>query len=776
MIARKLSACMLVALLSTAAFAFVSFGSRADQGGADAYGYYWTDSNAPTPSVTYSWVDATGGTSAGFYYDYYDAYTSASIGFDFEFYGNTYSSVYISCNGYLQFGYAESDPYNSQVPDSDNQQFVVEFYQVSPSWENDLMTFEIILNETGEIWFQYQSMGVMDGSDATVGLENSDGTMGSLYSYNEATVSDGLAIMFDRGSLGFGDDQTGYAGWGGSDYYTLYVTNALTEADYFDITLDFSLLGWGYALYDSAWNPLADNDADGAPDTGYLASGGTFQLFAYVYVPASPTAPNETTVLAATSSLYPSLYDTVTLVTQTWVGVLGASHTSWGHDDDSDGDYDYLTLNLSVEMLTGAYMRVYTALYDGVGSFIYDMYTYANIPAGSQIVEVSYEGEYIYEPMGDGPYEFDIWLYDESWRMMDSDTYFTDAYLYTDFDPPAAMFLPPFSDYARDDDADGMYDFLVVNTTFEIFDEGYYGVTAELYHGSTWDYIGYSVSGSYFTPGVYDVQVLFISTMINESGLDYYCYVDLFLEFENWTTVDDYYSYETQWYVYSDFEGPDAEFVTPFGDLDEAVDTDSDWYFDYVEVSVPITCTETGLYDIDIHVWDPWGYDFATVTDTTTPTTTTTTTSTSSVGTSTTWTTTGRTPTRTGITTKSSSTPTYTPTPRATSWSRPIWTSTTPDGGRTSTPSARWSTWRRASGTNMRWSSTPATSSPWAGTRTSTTTCPWRTRWARSCTAPTAATRATTTTTTSTPSPGSSPRTTTTRSTRTRTASTTTWS
>ena len=47
--ARKFSAYLIV-VLSTAAFAYVSFGARADQSSGDVAGYYWAYNNAPTPS------------------------------------------------------------------------------------------------------------------------------------------------------------------------------------------------------------------------------------------------------------------------------------------------------------------------------------------------------------------------------------------------------------------------------------------------------------------------------------------------------------------------------------------------------------------------------------------------------------------------------------------------------------------------------------------------------------------------------------------------------
>ncbi|MEW5748784.1 MAG: hypothetical protein AB1793_08405 [Candidatus Thermoplasmatota archaeon] len=638
---------MLVALLSTAAFAFVSFGTSAEQSSADGYGYYWTDSNAPTPSVAYSWIDVTAtGSSAGFWYDDSDYVGPVSLGFDFTFYGNTYNSVYISTDGYIQFGagsysgshytvpstsgpeniiapfwsdlvvyyptYNYGQVYYDTIGVSPNQQFVVEYHQVSLDYEYDLLTFEVILNETGEVWFQYQDMNGVDGSYATVGMEDSAGYMGCLYSYDTASISDGLAVMFQRGPLGFGSDQSGFASRGSYVYYTLTVTNGQAVTDSFDITVDYSLLGWSVALYDSAWNPLVDNNANTFPDTGDMAPGASTTIYAVVYTPPDPIGRNETTVLMATS-FGSGISDPATLITETGVGVLGAAHSSWGYDSDSDGDYDALNVSISVEMLTGSPMVIYTELYDGVGDFIYSMYSYPAIPAGSQTAEVQFSGEDVYSSLDDGPYQVYIVLLDEEWRFLDSGSYFTDPYLYTEFDPPAALFVPPYSDYARDDDGNGLYDFLVVNTTIEVHEPGYYSVMADLYDEYNWDFIGYVENGSYFTAGVYDVQLLFQAMPINQSILDYYCYVGLDLVRDNSTNVDSDYYY-TAYYLYSDFEGPGASFVTPFSDA--AADTDGDWYYNHVDVTLYLECFVTGLYDLEISVLDPSWDDFMAVHET----------------------------------------------------------------------------------------------------------------------------------------------------------------
>jgi hypothetical protein len=56
------------------------------------------------------------------------------------------------------------------------------------------MTFQVVLHESGAIDFQYRdasaiSMPQLRGSDATVGLENADGTLGAPYSAFAPVIS-----------------------------------------------------------------------------------------------------------------------------------------------------------------------------------------------------------------------------------------------------------------------------------------------------------------------------------------------------------------------------------------------------------------------------------------------------------------------------------------------------------------------------------------------------------------------------------------------------------
>ena len=62
-------------------------------------------------------------------------------------------------------------------------------------------TFQLILNDNGEILVQYNSMtGIVNS--ATVGIENEDATIGLSANYNDAggLIADGVAVLFTTAS------------------------------------------------------------------------------------------------------------------------------------------------------------------------------------------------------------------------------------------------------------------------------------------------------------------------------------------------------------------------------------------------------------------------------------------------------------------------------------------------------------------------------------------------------------------------------------------------
>lgn len=117
---RGRSALLLVAL----AFAFSGLLpsiSEALSGGPDAYGYRYIDSNS-VGGPKYAWeeIEKTGTEVKGFdtYKDGITTHNTVSIpidiGFKFDFYGKSYSGVYLAANGYITFS---SGDYKNYVYD-----------------------------------------------------------------------------------------------------------------------------------------------------------------------------------------------------------------------------------------------------------------------------------------------------------------------------------------------------------------------------------------------------------------------------------------------------------------------------------------------------------------------------------------------------------------------------------------------------------------------------------------------------------------------------------
>lgn len=642
MYSRKLSASVLAIVLSTAAFAFASWDAKGDVGSADGWGYTWTDSNAPEPSVAFDWMEISStGTDVGFYNADNSYLGPFPVNFDFVMYGQTYTQFYISCNGFISFGSGVSGSYNYPIPyqydsvnnivapfwddlvvddwpyntgavyyetigASPNSQLVVEYYQVSRDYYYNLMTFEIILNETGEIWFQYLTMNSEAGSSATVGIENVDGTVGHAYSYNEAVISDGLAIMFEEGVIGFGPDLAEMSGWGSSVQYELTLRNGQAITDSFDIDVDYSYLGWTVEVRDESYLVLVDNNLNGLPDTGDLSSGELVLLYVIITIPAAPADQNETTVLLASSFADPTVNDTATLTTRAYQAALSPPHSDYGYDSDSDGDYDSLVIDVVVDSVAGGYLSVSAYLYDyALTDYIVYGWGGASAPIGTSTISIFFDGEDIHGSAIDGPYQVYIWLYDKDGYGIAFDVHETSSYSYTDFDEPVAMFLPPHSDYALDDDSNGMYDYLIVNVSLQVYEAGYYTVEADLEDSYWGDWIAYLECSEYLDAGANVMQLMFPAWEVNESYLDDTCevYMSLYLANTTWVAND---QHTTGYYIYTDFEGLPVAFVPPHDDYAE--DTDSDGYYNRLVITIYIECFETGVYDLVVWVYDPWGY------------------------------------------------------------------------------------------------------------------------------------------------------------------------
>ena len=196
--------------------------AAAGDGGPDAFGYRWIDSDSPSGPV-FAWEEIAGvGTRLFGSAD--DSTARVVLPFPFSFYGHTYDSVSVCTNGFLAFVGRDSSIVNTDLPNAadgvpraliapywtdldlrtvrgpgqvlawyDGTRFVVEWKDAVHFSGASPYTFEVLLWPSGAIENQYQSLGALNTA-ATVGLQDETGTIGLRVAYDVAYAHPGLRV------------------------------------------------------------------------------------------------------------------------------------------------------------------------------------------------------------------------------------------------------------------------------------------------------------------------------------------------------------------------------------------------------------------------------------------------------------------------------------------------------------------------------------------------------------------------------------------------------
>ncbi|MCP4634376.1 MAG: T9SS type A sorting domain-containing protein, partial [candidate division Zixibacteria bacterium] len=192
-----------------------------DSGGPDEYGYSWIDSDDPNGPV-YNWIDIS---QRGTQVVLNDDENQGPFPLDFgaTFYGNLFEDFRICSNGFVSFTATQTEYSNFQIPSTmaPHNLLAVFWDDMNPyaggqvyyyvnedsaiiTWENvphyydeGSYTFQIIILASGTVVFQYHSL-VGEVNSATVGIQNSDGTIGLQVAYNQEYLHDEMAILFSQ--------------------------------------------------------------------------------------------------------------------------------------------------------------------------------------------------------------------------------------------------------------------------------------------------------------------------------------------------------------------------------------------------------------------------------------------------------------------------------------------------------------------------------------------------------------------------------------------------
>jgi ABC-type glycerol-3-phosphate transport system substrate-binding protein len=187
-------------------------------GGPDAFGYTWVDSDEPTGPV-FDWVDIRGvGTRISMSGDDRNA-GPLPIGFSFPYYENSFETFRVCTNGWVSFTSSSTQYSNRSLPSSnappnllalfwddlyfpasnawfhnDGSRLVVQFQNVPRLGGGGPYTMEVILYPSGRILYQYLDVAPPTTS-ATIGIQNAARNDGLTVVYNASYVHDELAIQ-----------------------------------------------------------------------------------------------------------------------------------------------------------------------------------------------------------------------------------------------------------------------------------------------------------------------------------------------------------------------------------------------------------------------------------------------------------------------------------------------------------------------------------------------------------------------------------------------------
>jgi hypothetical protein len=283
-------------------------------------------------------------------------------------------------------------------------------------------------------------------------------------------------------------------------------------------------------------------------------------------------------------------------------GVFDPPHSDYGIDTDANMLYDFLIVNANITVnVTGDY-SVQADLYDSTGMIFIDFASNgSSFSTGNHTIDLSFTGFIIRGSGFDGPYLVELYLLDNMMNLLDSDIYFTNPYLYTDFNLPPAQFEPPHSDYGLDVNGNLLYEYLIVSAEVNVSVDGSYMVQGMAP-------FGFSQNTSFFTAGIHTVDLRFYGYEIFNSGVNGPYLIDLQVRDDSFNLLDTD-THSTAAYAFTDFEpNPPIVFSPPHSDY--GLDMDGDMTFDFLVVNASVNVSISGFYEIQADLWDNTGMWF----------------------------------------------------------------------------------------------------------------------------------------------------------------------
>lgn len=269
-------------------------------------------------------------------------------------------------------------------------------------------------------------------------------------------------------------------------------------------------------------------------------------------------------------------------------------YSSRGVDDDGDGLFDHIDIDVGLSVKKSGAYKVISSLYDSAGNeTILESTKDLNLEFGARTVTLKF-----YRTLQPGAYFLrNLTLYSDRDQVLDhiEEAYTTQGYYHLDPEPQLAKLAGKYSDCGTDVDGDGKYEFLTLNVGVNIIFPGQYTLTGYLYDlkGSE---IAWAMDNDVLNPGYQIMHLNFDGAPIERHRVNGpYRLGKLFLTGKNlWVKDIAKYASDTSAYNYTDFAAynrSDQEKVISgrgYGELLLTI---------IVQTSVPAS---SGTYDYDL--------------------------------------------------------------------------------------------------------------------------------------------------------------------------------
>ncbi|PKP54290.1 MAG: hypothetical protein CVT90_02030, partial [Candidatus Altiarchaeales archaeon HGW-Altiarchaeales-3] len=235
------------------------------------------------------------------------------------------------------------------------------------------------------------------------------------------------------------------------------------------------------------------------------------------------------------------------------------SYATYGEDTDGDTLYNYLVINVTLNVSDAGNYTIGGQLYDKNSKYVDYSETSKYLSAGMQVVQIKFDGYKIYNNGVSGNYGLRSLYIENSDAYADYpldyavDPYTTPSYLYTEFD---RAFTGSYTESAEEiyETENAQYKYLTINVSVDITTPGQYTISGDLYDADEL-FITKASTLNYLESGIHVVELNFKGFDIYWNELDGEYYLkNLYIKDIVGTALDyKEIAYATSFYNYENF-------------------------------------------------------------------------------------------------------------------------------------------------------------------------------------------------------------------------------